>query len=91
MHPVRISADYWLRHLTYLKLLLNNHRQNVGKAPSNKCRYQFFKWPHAPLYTPAVSRNDAAIAAIQICNDTGACVLAQCTAVVILLGFTHHI
>ena len=70
MHPVRISADYWLRRLTYLKFL-NNRRRNIGKAPSNKFRYQFFKFPHAPLYTSAVSRDGAAIAAIQICNDTG--------------------
>ena len=71
MHYVRISVDYWLRRRTYLKLLLNNRRRNVGKVPSNKFGYQFFKWPHAPLYTPAVSRDGAAIAAIQICNDKG--------------------
>jgi hypothetical protein len=71
MLPVRISADYWLRRLTYVKLLLNNRRRNVGKVPSNKFRHQFFKWPHASIYNPAVSRDGAAIAAIQICNDTG--------------------
>jgi hypothetical protein len=33
MHPVRISADYWLRRLIYFKIMLSNRRRDVDKVP----------------------------------------------------------
>jgi hypothetical protein len=71
MHPVRISADYWLRWLIHFKVLLSNRRRNVGTVPSNKFRCQTFKLPYAPICTPTVSRDSAAVAAIKICSESG--------------------